>query len=707
VFKAINFLRAGRAAFAAGAVAAAAAGVVFAVAATLAAYAPFPVSDQWWILTPADNLPRLFAQHNEHRLILPRLLFAVDFALFDGLNLFNLTLVHLFQALQAVVLIGLAAAAGLRGAAAAASAGLTVALLFSGAQLENFASGFQHQFTGVFAFASAGFASLAAAAAASEGGDQRRADLLTLAAAGWGALSAASMANGVAALGLAPVLAWALGLGRRRTVGLAVFFAAAAGLYLHGYVTPAHHASPLGVLIHAPDRLALYVAMYLGGPLGEAAAQAAGGGNAALRLDLAAGFGLLGLAGGAAAALGAFRAADDVRRPLSALLAVMAFIAATAFVTGLGRADFPFEQALSSRYATPALVYWAALAIHAAVWASRRRGGATAVAVAACIGAILTTAAQPAVLRLATAMGEGRLRGAAAAMAGVADWEALVHVLPYRGFDPGETDRLRAARLAVFARPWAVADHVDVGRAAPVCGGVERSAYLPSVGSSAWRGEGRASRSVVGAAVLDVEGRVVGRGLTKAGRWAAYARLPDAAGDLRIVGFRQDGAVCRLDDGAGLPSPPRLLLPGMITPVGPPFPREGLEIVGAWRENGVNAAAGVLSDWPAPPLGSWVQSDADVGRVRFTVRTAGVRRLLLPVVTGPTAAGQSVRLIAPADGRVLARLDAPADAVGWRLWLAILPEDFAGDAVVVEAEDAGAGWGQWLAVAPPAPAPAP
>jgi hypothetical protein len=707
---------------------------ITAVGIAAAAYAPFPVGDQWWNLTPADNLPRLFAQHNEHRLVLARLLFEIDFRLFGGSGVFNLTLVYVFQILHAAVLIGLARMAGLAGTPLVATGGLVVSLLFWGAQIENFTSGFQHQFTGVFALAALAFAALARtveaeqASTATVGGSGRPGS----AGAGWIALSllaavgsVASMANGLAALGLLAAASVAMGLRRGRVALIVVTFVLLAAAYLNGYVTPAHHAKPSAVLFGAPDRVIAYVCLYLGGPFGvplaDAVAAAGWGPVDVLRRDFSIAFGAAAALGGVLAALAALRFRGPQRAGRLALASCGVFILATAFVTALGRADFPFEQALSSRYATPALALWAVLAIRAALLftdqadftdragGDRRRTETRAwavwawVAVAAVAGVVLA-ATQPMFIAQARAMGGNRALGAAAALSGVVDWTALVQVLPYRDFDVKEIDRARAARLGVFDRAWTE----TYGRALTlptstddkICAGrIDGVMTVDTVGPVARRLSGVLTGGAAEGVVLtDETGVVVGFGMMSGKTWWAYAR-GDAARGVIAYGVAAGGkTLCRFAPAAPLPLPP-VLSPLGATPPGRALTPQKVAVEGLWREGGVNAAV-PLPPWPFVAWGSWVAADSDIGRLSLTVSVGAHRRFTLPVVTGPTHADLRVHLIDPVDGRVLARLDEPAEAKLWRLWRFSPPADWRGEAVTVIAEDRGAGWGQWLALGP-------
>lgn len=108
-------------------------------------YSGMLFSDEWGgDPTPSVVLHNLFAQHNEHRIFIPRLFFLIDKYLFAGSNLFTLTANVAAQLCTAIILIGIAyreeSAAPIR---TAWVIGLSLGLLFSGYQYENLFWGFQ------------------------------------------------------------------------------------------------------------------------------------------------------------------------------------------------------------------------------------------------------------------------------------------------------------------------------------------------------------------------------------------------------------------------------------------------------------------------------------------------------------------------------------------------------------------------------------
>jgi hypothetical protein len=159
-----------------------------------------------------------------------------------------------------------------------------------------------------------------------------------------------SFANGM--------LAWPLGFGAlmlapRRAPAYQLFLwpfagTVAIGLYFTGYSAPSYHPAPGAALLN-PELFFKYVTIYLGQPI---AGFSLGGAGVA---------GLLGVLVWLWAAM-FWRA--QVPRPAYALgLLWPAYSIANALLTAYARAPLGVEQALSPRYATLAIPFWAGLLV--------------------------------------------------------------------------------------------------------------------------------------------------------------------------------------------------------------------------------------------------------------------------------------------------------------------------------------------------------
>src|SRR5579872_2099360 len=137
-------------------------GVLVLVASTIAivirTYTPLPKWDQWAEVIWAKNyyagqwhVSDFWQQHNEHRILFPRLFLLIDWSLFKGTNVFLICSMLLLQAGHAWIFIREVRdwkefSREIRLTVMA----LIVALFFSGANLDNFTWAFQVSFILVF-----------------------------------------------------------------------------------------------------------------------------------------------------------------------------------------------------------------------------------------------------------------------------------------------------------------------------------------------------------------------------------------------------------------------------------------------------------------------------------------------------------------------------------------------------------------------------
>ncbi|QYY32318.1 hypothetical protein K2O51_16145 [Cupriavidus pinatubonensis] len=288
-----------------------------------------------------------WAQHNEHRIVLARMLFWLDFRFFSGMSYFLIATNYLFVFMSTAlfwrILHDLSGSARPDGAEFVIGCLLT-AWLFNWMQEQNLTWAFQSQFFLAQLLPLAGLYVLSRAV------DDERRNLAFFAAVVIGIASVGSMANGVLLLPLMTLFALAMGMGRLRVSILAILAVATLYLYFDHYVKPGAHGSLAQAIRDDPIGLTKYVLLYLGSPFyymlhgtfGRAVAMAA----SALLIIGSAHIG--------------FRMLRSPRRePLRlALLVFILYIGGTALGTASGRLIFGVEQALSGRYTTPALMVW-------------------------------------------------------------------------------------------------------------------------------------------------------------------------------------------------------------------------------------------------------------------------------------------------------------------------------------------------------------
>ena len=114
-------------------------------------YSPLPHWDEWALFdhlaTGNASLSWLWAQHNEHRILVPKLLFLLDLYFFRGTQAFLLTSIFFIQLLQTALLsFSLWTLGGLRGSAWRTGTGLIAYCILCPTQQENLIWGFQLQF---------------------------------------------------------------------------------------------------------------------------------------------------------------------------------------------------------------------------------------------------------------------------------------------------------------------------------------------------------------------------------------------------------------------------------------------------------------------------------------------------------------------------------------------------------------------------------
>ncbi len=323
-------------------------------------YSPLPHWDEWALFdhlaTGPVSLAWLWAQHNEHRILVPKLFFLIDAYLFHGTQAFLLTSVFLVQLLQTALLsFSLWRLGGMRGSAWRAGTGLIAYCILCPTQQENLIWGFQLQF--VIPAAMATLASLTLLLYYRKPHPSLLAlSILAATIATW------SLANGML---LWPILLLAaLLLGMRRSILLVItlFAAANIALYLYHYNRPGPPAEFPGVVL-AADRTLHYVAVYFGSTFIRHSS-----GWIALFI------GTIGVCAALAVIIRILPQRGTGSLLLLQLSLLMLLCIATAAITASGRLHLGLEQATASRYQTFALLFWCSLGL-SVLFSLQRRGG--------------------------------------------------------------------------------------------------------------------------------------------------------------------------------------------------------------------------------------------------------------------------------------------------------------------------------------------
>jgi len=344
------------------------------------AYTPVPIWDMWHFveflhgLATGSGWKVWWSQMNEHRLIWTRALFWFEHHVFGGHFIFLIAINYLLALTSLATLH-----AYLRDRASPMTPLQTTlswvvmgAWLLSWVQQENLAWAFQSQFFLAQLLPLLGLFSLYRATRP----DAHRAWFR--AACALGVASIGTMISGIMALPMLLLYAALLRMGWRRIGVLIALTAACLAIYLRDYVSPRTHGSVLATLQQNPLGMVHYTLQYLGSPFQWMAEEPAS-------MWIGQHFGVLFLA------LVLHQAAKALRAPRAhalelSLLAFIAYVVGIAFATAGGRLQFGMASALSSRYTTPTMMAWAALAILYWPTLIALRGKARALAVALLAG---------------------------------------------------------------------------------------------------------------------------------------------------------------------------------------------------------------------------------------------------------------------------------------------------------------------------------
>jgi hypothetical protein len=326
------------------------AALIYSILLTIRTYMPCPFWDEWVVIDAiADgkgpgSWSWLWSLSNEHRIVIPRLLIWIDLFWFGGKNLSLLVETFVLQALQwAAISYMIQRFTELPLFLKRTMQGLFAFCLFHPNQAENFTWAFQISFVIPFVLGTS-----ALIAVAFFGRALRVGVSLTLASI---APLVASMSL-IAGLLIGPVtilIALLKRLPSRAVTVLATALLLTGCAYLYGYRRQGSDLAPLSALADV-KQLIVYVLTYFG---------ASWTGLLPHKERLIASIFIAGFV------------IDSVRLLLKReqisdfewlLLGECWLTLATALLTGLGRIQFGVGQAFASRYQTPAMLYWAALA---------------------------------------------------------------------------------------------------------------------------------------------------------------------------------------------------------------------------------------------------------------------------------------------------------------------------------------------------------
>lgn len=516
-------------------------------------YSPVPYMDQWWFLHVLQDenggfpLARFWEQHNEHRIIVPRLFYLADYNLFGGRNVFLLLCIFLVQCGQAALI-----AYWVRGrepAVQRTAIGLAAFCCLLPTQRENLIWGFQIAFVLPFLCASLGLIGAARYAAT------KRTVWL---GAVWGCALVGSFSLSSGFL-LWPVFALALLLLSapwRSSAGTVLLGALLLEIYFYNYRSPAH-SDPLAAVQH-PGELWAFLTRLLGVSWAAVSPPLA---------PLLAGITVVLFSVAAVYVLWRRTRIGTAERGL-VLLGAYALL--STLLTAIGR----LNAGLAGRYQTPAMLFWAVVGVLVVLSATGRRWWLIAAVSQALILIVMSVAAR----HFTDVRDEVRQRaasmeiGAMALAAQVGDREALASLgmlpeLPltiapflrqerksfYRDWPAAELDQ----RLSEVTTRTAAMCQGDVSRLRPVQAENPRW-FGGRLTGFAW--DPRVQRPPVGVLVA-VGGIVRGvgdldspaasvQGAPTAATWRAFVPASSPAGALAVYGVLPDHSLCQVPDHA-------------------------------------------------------------------------------------------------------------------------------------------------------------
>ena len=684
--------------------------VVTLVAVGTLSHSKLPLFDAWehWnrYLSSGWSMTFLFSQHTEHRIPVSSPPYLADERWFRGETRFLLACTLLAQCGSAVMLYRLACSAPhLSRARRLYVLGLILALAFSASQWVNFTWTFQVCFVVVFFAAIAAFVCL-------KNSVRRRHPHESAVSARWlaaaivmGLIATGSMANGLFVWPLLVMMAACLGLPRKvsgllAVVGIGVIFA-----YMYGYQNRAGIDFSRS-WARAPE-VVVFALTYLGSALDEplvAATKAVGLDWDAYRVLLSALAGFLGLLACLDLAIVTLRERSRQTPAAIAMLHVLAFLAASSAVTAVGRVQFPMKDALTTRYATPSLLFWATLvALVFSSPAAANRSSTTAGGYRLRVAALLAAAFIGGLVQLpkvAYAIDSERYlsEGEYALINNVfvpEGWERFIGSGSAASMIP-VVRYFRQQRLAAFRPEWTrwIGDsalaHFRITSSDDDCIGAWESvsgaggSFNPAALVSGWGYDRRFKRAPERIVFVDGTRRIAGFATTTRRRpelalahpefstehvgWASFVPA-GLASDLTAYAVLGDGrSLCRLG-GAHIPGG---YLTAPVAKAGETIPGVEASAQGAWIKNGppIGAAAPPFATdtWRSPTPGS------GSGVLRLgPVKATGGLSIGLPLITGAAASAVRVSAIERGTGEVLAATQPPPSTSAWDLWRLDLP----------------------------------
>lgn len=323
--------------------------IMLAVYGTYLRFSPVPYWDMWdgylgfFLNFDKTNwISCLWQQHNEHRIVLSRILFLADFIFFGGYSVFLIIVNHLLTLAITIFFVYLLKKYQKSDPFLIF---FTISCVFFWCQNENLTWAFQSQFYLVQLLPLLAFYMLYLAQSNCSSYYFFLACLL-------GILSVGTMANGILVLPFMTLYSYITKFEKKKVYILFTVSICIIILFFHNYSFPIEHGVDFKKLIYQPFKLFLYTVTYLGNPFYYILGVSSSAPIAGLFLLLCSSFAF-------------YRVFFNTPQNTFSLflLFFIFFIAGSAASTGSGRLIFGISQALSSRYTTTALMAWVSLVV--------------------------------------------------------------------------------------------------------------------------------------------------------------------------------------------------------------------------------------------------------------------------------------------------------------------------------------------------------
>jgi hypothetical protein len=670
-------------------------------------YNPLPVWDYWQVIEHFDRYKSLdwsvlWVQHNEHRIVFPETIFAIDALLFHGRQIF--TLVISFASYFGTWLaLSFAYNSDKQLSRNVRAAGILLAAIVMFWQGSSVVVGnsFLLQWTMLQLTVVLSFFLLAMSA--------RSTNVVYFA----GSILCATIAtyssgNGMLLWPLLLIAALILRISRTRQAILGLSGAIAISLYFVKYQGSAINYSNL---FKHPFYLVGFIFSYMSMPLG-----ALGQPTAALR------FGALNCAVVLMILAFAIRHRLLNSTPAIVLFGCWLFTLATALMTATGRmnpSDPNFIAALAARYVTVPLVGWALLLMLLLWLSARLKWKLASPAIIILLSSLCLASAVHKLKPWVEGSGSFVADQQVATVSienGVADTDFSSKLYPDREYLRNMLDILKRNKLSIYSDSFSPSplgkplrsvleicpqsqSHIAILSVYPILGGFQIVAVAPR------------SLSYSELLFTDEHGKLIGLGREipagkpmvvlnpspkKGTYWIGFINARYEAKTFSAYGVSQDGRC------AQQLTPQRQLGRSsevQTSDLGSPVNNLTWEPAG-WRSDTLPPAvtsnsAAIRTFWS-----SWNGSDQSVGKLTSSQIAIGSDHcLIVPLFHGPSTEHLSLNVQDAASAQILESIPMRTDEVGWKFWRVPIPEHVS--AVKLVGEDSGSGWGQWLATAAP------